>query len=82
MFGFVDALRQLLSATVSSLSKTLSELGSALKTGSGSRAFSLLREGSPLESFLDSLLSLVFWVLVLSPFILFPVVYLFVSLMR
>lgn len=82
MFGFVDALRQLLSATVSSLSKTLSELGSALKTRSGSRAFSLLREGSPLESFLDSLLSLVFWVLVLSPFVFFPVVYLFVSLMR
>lgn len=82
MFGFVGALRQLLLAMASSLANTVSELGSALKTRSGSRAFSLLREGSPLESFVDSLLSLVFWVLVLSPFIFFPVIYLFMSLMR
>jgi len=82
MFGFVNGLRQLLKSILTSLLGTVSELASALRSRSGSRAVSLLREGSPLESFVDSLLILVFWVLVLSPFILFPVVYLFMSLMR
>jgi len=82
MFGFVNSLLQLLKSILSSLLRTLSDLATALKTGSGSKAFSLLREGSPLESFVDSLLTLVFWVVVLTPFVLFPVVYLFMALMR
>jgi len=82
MFGFVRGLLQLLKAILSSLTATLRELGSAVKSRSGSKAVSLIREGSPLESFVDSLLTLVFWVVVLSPFIFFPVVYLFMSLMR
>ena len=82
MFGFVKGLVQLLKSILSSLRGTLSDLGSALKTRSGSKAFSLLREGSPLEALVDSLLTLVFWVLVLTPFVLFPVVYLFMALMK
>ena len=82
MFGFLTGLRQLVVSTLASLVRTLSELGSAVKSRSGSRAFSLLREGSPFETFVDSLLTLVFWVLVLTPFVLFPVVYLFMALMR
>lgn len=82
MFGFLNGLRRLLLAMLSSLKGTASELASALRTKSGSRALSLLREGSPLESLVDSVLTLVFWVLVLSPFIFFPVAYLFFSLMR
>ena len=82
MFGFVKGLLQLLKGILSSLKRTGAELGSAVKTRSGSRAFSLLREGSPLESFVDSLLTLVFWVVVLTPFILFPAAYLFMSLAR
>ncbi len=82
MFGFASGLRLLLKSTVSSLVSTLSELGSAVRNRSGARAVSLLREGSPFESFVDSLLTLVFWVLVLTPFVLFPIVYLFMALMR
>lgn len=82
MFGFVKGLLQLLRSILSSLSKTAGELASALRSRSGSRAASLLREGSPLELFVKSLLTLVFWVVVLSPFIFFPVVYLFMTLMR
>jgi hypothetical protein len=82
MFGFVKGLLQLLKAIVSSLLGTLSDLASALRNRSGSKAFSLLREGSPLESLVDSVLSLVFWIVVLTPFVLFPVVYLFMALMR
>ncbi len=82
MFGFVNSLLKLLKSILSSLAGTLSDLASALRTRSGSKAFSLLREGSPLEAFVDSLLSLVFWIVVLTPFVLFPVVYLFMALMR
>jgi len=82
MPGFVNSVLQLVRATLSSLKRTLLDLGSALRSRSGRKAMSLLREGSPLESFVDSLLTLVFWVVVLTPFILFPVVYLFMSLTR
>lgn len=82
MFGFIKGLWQLLKSILSSLVGTLSDLAAALRTRSGSKAFSLLREGSPLESFVDSLLTLVFWVIVLTPFVLFPIVYLFMALMR
>jgi len=82
MFGFVKSLFQLLKAILSSLKGTVMDLGAAFRSRSGKKAVSLLREGSPLESLVDSLLSLVFWVVALTPFILFPVVYLFMSLMR
>ena len=82
MFGFVKGLLQLLKSILNSLLGTLSDLATALRMRSGSKAFSLLREGSPLESFVDSLLSLVFWIVVLTPFVLFPVVYLFMALMK
>ena len=82
MFGFVNGLLKLLRSILSSLAATFRELGSAVRTRSGSKAVSLIREGSPLESFVESLLTLVFWIVVLSPFIFFPVIYLFMSLMR
>jgi len=82
MPGFVNSALQLLRSILSSLKMTVSDLASALKSRSGPKAMSLLREGSPLESFVDSLLTLVFWVVVLTPFILFPVVYLFMALAR
>jgi hypothetical protein len=82
IFVFVAALTQLLRSIVSSLTRTLSDLGVALRTRSSSKLVGLVREGSPLESFLDSLLSLVFWVLLLSPLFLVPALYLIVSFAR
>lgn len=82
MFAFVSGIRGLLRAIVSSLRGTLSDLVGALQSRSGSKIAALLSEGSPLESLVDSALTLVFWVLVLSPFLLFPLVYLLMSVMR
>jgi len=82
MFGFVRALFQLLRAIASSLKGTLSYLFIALRTRNGSKLVALLKEGSPLESLLDSTLALVFWVLILAPLMLLPVIYLLMSFMR
>ncbi len=57
-------------------------MATAIRMRSGSKLVALISEGSPLESFVDSLLGLVFWVLILAPFILMPGLYLLMSFMR
>ncbi len=82
MFGFLAALVKTLKSILSSLKGTLLELGGALRARSGSRIVALISEGSPLESFVGSLLGLVFWVLILAPLVFVPVLYLVMSFMR
>lgn len=82
LFGFIAALVKNLKSLLSSLKGTLFELAGALRARSGSRIVALISEGSPLESFVDSLLGLVFWVLILAPLVLVPVLYLLMSFMR
>lgn len=81
MFGFLTALLKALKSLLSSLKGTLLELGGALRARSGSRIIALISEGSPLESFVGSLLGLVFWVFILAPLVFVPV-YLLMSFMR
>lgn len=82
MFGFLAAVVKNLKSLLSSLRGTLFELAGALRARSGSRIVALISEGSPLESFFDSLLGLVFWVLILAPLVFVPALYLLLSFMR
>ena len=66
---------------LSSLKLTLLAIVAALRLQSLSILVALLKEGSPLESLIDDLLTLVFWVLILAPVILVPIYYLGLSLM-
>lgn len=81
LFGFLGALAKTLKSLLSSLKGTLLELAGALRARSGSRIVALISEGSPLESLFDSLLGLVFWVLILAPLVFVPVLYLLLSFM-
>ena len=67
---------------ISSLKQTLVELLSALSHGDLDRLVSLVKDGSPLELFIDRLLVVVFWVLLVLPLILVPVYYLSLGLLR
>ena len=82
MISFVAGLIKLLRDILSSLKGTLGSILAAVRMRSGSKLVGLLMEGSPLESLVDSGLTLVFWVLVLSPLVLVPLVYLGMSFMR
>ncbi|MDV3293747.1 MAG: hypothetical protein LYZ70_05705 [Nitrososphaerales archaeon] len=82
LFGFLAAVVKNLKSLLSSLRGTLFELAGALRARSGSRIVALISEGSPLESFFDSLLGLVFWVLILAPLVFVPALYLLLSFMR
>jgi hypothetical protein len=68
------------SVFLSSLKSTISEVESAVKHRRPSILIGLLREGSPLEALVNSVVSAVFWVLVLAPVFLVPVYYLLLSL--
>lgn len=52
----------------------------ALRRRSGTDVIALIKEGSPLERLVESLLSAAFWVLALMPFLLVPIYYLVLSL--
>jgi hypothetical protein len=80
--AFVSELLRLLGAIGSSLGRTLDELVGALRSRSKSGVVALVSEGSPLESLLDSVLALVFWVLLLAPLLVLPAVYFFISFLR
>jgi hypothetical protein len=80
-------LRQLFSTVFSILSsikisliKTISALGSSVRHRRTAELVSLLKEGSPLESLIDSVASAAFWVLALAPVLLVPVYYLLITL--
>lgn len=72
----VDLLRSILT----SLRDTLSALAAAVRRRNSSDLAALIMEGSPLEGFVDNLLSAAFWILVLAPVLLVPIYYLAVSL--
>jgi len=82
VLAFVHGLIELLKSIVVSLKATLLELEVALRRRSGPRLLVLLSEGSPLESLIDSTLSVVFWVLIFAPVILVPAFYLLFSITR
>jgi hypothetical protein len=76
------ARRVALAASVflQSLKSTISEAGSAVRHRRVDALVGLLKEGSPLETLVNSVASALFWVLVLAPILLVPVYYLLVSL--
>lgn len=78
----VEKGRATAAGLVSSLRQTLVELLSALSHGDLDKLVSLVKDGSPLELFIDRLLSVVFWVLLVMPLILVPVYYLSLGLLR
>ncbi len=80
MIPVVCSLKATAASLVSSLAQTLTALLRALKHRKSSELVALVREGSPLERFVDELLSVAFWILVLAPVILVPLYFLLVSL--
>jgi hypothetical protein len=78
LFSFV---KRIVVSIVSSLKATLVSLGAAMRQRSLSRLLDLLKEGSPLEDLIDSVLVAVFWVLLLAPVLLVPLYYLALSVM-
>lgn len=80
MTSFVGSVRGIVSPIWSSLTQTVSALIGALRRRSGTDVIALIKEGSPLERLVESLLSAAFWVLALMPFLLVPIYYLVLSL--
>ncbi len=76
----LGSLRGTATSLWSSLAQTADALIRALKHRKGSEVVDLVKEGSPLERLVESLLSVAFWVLVLAPVLLVPLYYLLVSL--
>ena len=64
---------------VASLKLTAKELAWAAKERNLSRAFALLREGSPLESAISNILYVVFLVLLFAPVVIVPAYYLLLA---
>ncbi len=73
--------RRLVWSLVSSLRATLVALWVAIRERSPRKLVALLKEGSPLEEFIQSLLAAVFWVLLFAPVIIVPFYYLWLSVL-
>ncbi len=71
--------RGLVWSLVSSLRATLVALWAAIRERSLGKLVALLSEGSPLEEFIQSLLTAVFWILLFAPVIIVPLYYLGLS---
>jgi len=67
---------------LSSLKKTLLALIWALDHRSLQMVYAIFSDGSPLETLVDNVLALAFWILFLVPFVLVPIFFLALSFMR
>ena len=76
----VTFVKGLLWAIISSLRQTIIAIATALRLRSLTTLIGLLKEGSPLESLVNNVLSAVFWVLLVAPVVLVPIYYLALSL--
>ncbi len=76
----IGSVRGFLSTIADSLSQTVAAIVSALRHRNTSEFAAIIKEGSPLERLVDSLLSAAFWVLVLAPVLLVPLYFLLLSL--
>lgn len=82
MSRYIGPARQWLYALLTSLKRTLLDLGTAVKLRSGKRLVALVSDGSPLESSIEGILGLAFRVVILAPVILVPAYYLLLALAR
>lgn len=79
--SLLSFVKRVVVSIVSSLKATLLHLWAAVRQHSLARFLDLLKEGSPLEDLIDSVLVAVFWVLLLAPVLLIPIYYLALSVM-
>ena len=80
MFSLIRQVTSAASVFLRSLKSIVSEVGSAVRHRRADTIVGLLKEGSPLETLVDSVASALFWALVLAPVLLVPAYYLLLSL--